>query len=407
MITIRRGGTGQKHAIYMATATTTYISNNNNFLLTPAATNFVGFNGTNQITLANWQTASGKDANSTAVNPLYANVITGLLQPTNASVNDLGADLTANLTVATDIQNAARTIATPDMGAWEFTPGACVAPPEAGASTTSISGPVCPNTPGNFDLTANSIGLGQTYEWQFSTNIAGPYASISAPLTNPSFNYNVVQTGYFRCLVTCSQLSGNSVPVLVNVNSALAGGTYTINSTLPTGGINFQSFNQAYQAMKCGITGPVIMNVVSGTGPYNEQLIMDSVAGTSAVNTITFNGNGNTIAFSSADGNERAVIKLRRADYITFDSLNINATGAGGFGYGVQLINDADNNTFRRCTITTVKNNTSTNYAGIVVNAADAGTITTGATLCDNNTFERNTVVIMASHWWPQPQHKY
>jgi trimeric autotransporter adhesin len=42
MVTIRRGGTGQKHGIYMGTATTTYISNNNNFFLNSNATSFVG-----------------------------------------------------------------------------------------------------------------------------------------------------------------------------------------------------------------------------------------------------------------------------------------------------------------------------------------------------------------------------
>lgn len=393
MITIRRGGTGQKHAIYMATATTTYISNNNNFLLAAAATNFTGFNGTNQATLANWQTATGKDANSTAANPLYANVLIGLLQPTNASVNDLGADLTANLTVATDIQNAARTVATPDMGAWEFTPGACVAPPEAGTSTTSISGPVCPNTQGTFDLTANSIGLGQTYEWQFSTNIAGPYISMSSPLTNPTFTYNVVQTGYFRCLVTCSQVPATSVPVLVNVNSALAGGTYTINSTLPTGGINFQSFNHAYQAMKCGITGPIVMNVVAGTGPYNEQLLMDSILGSSAVNTITWNGNGNIITFISTNTNERGVIRLNGNKHMIFDSLVVNTLGttATEYGHGFHLQNNADSNIIRKCTINLSLATTSANYSGIAI-AGGATATTTGSNKCDFNIIEKNTI---------------
>jgi trimeric autotransporter adhesin len=395
-ITLRRGGSGQKHAIYIASNTpvTDYISNNNNFFVGTGGTYFVGFSGAagNQATLTNWQTASTEDANSISNDPLYANVATGLLRPTNASVNDLGANLSANLTVATDIDNVPRLVPTPDMGAWEFTPLPCVTPPTPGTSITSISGPVCPNTLGNFNLTGNSIGLSQTYEWQFSVNIAGPYFPIGGASSNPSFNYSVVQTGYFRCLVTCSGSSATSVPVLVNVNGALPGGTYTINSALPTAGTNFQSFNHAYQAMRCGILGPIILNVNPTSGPYNEQLIMDSVPGASAINTITFNGNGRTIAFSSTDGNERAVIKLRRADHITFDSLTINATGAGTFGYGVQLINNADSNTFRRCNIVTVKNNTSTNYTGIAVNATDAGAITTGATNCDGNTFDRNTV---------------
>ena len=55
------------------------------------------------------------------------------------------------------------------------------------------------------------------------------------------------------------------------------GGTYTINSAVVTGGTNFQSFSDAYYALRCGIAGPVIFNVASGSGPYNEQLIMDQV----------------------------------------------------------------------------------------------------------------------------------
>jgi trimeric autotransporter adhesin len=393
MVTIRRGGTGTKHCIYMGTTATQYISNNNNLLIGSGATNFTGFNGTNQATLVNWQTATSQDANSTAANPLYANALAGLLQPTSASVNDLGANLTANLTVATDIQNAARTIATPDMGAWEFTPGACVAPPEAGTSTTNIVGPVCPNTLGNFDLTANSIGLGQTYEWEFSTNMAGPYVSISTILTTPSFNYNIVQTGYFRCVVTCNQLSANSVPVLITVNSALPGGTYTINSALPTGGTNFQTFNSAYQAMKCGITGPIVMNVVAGSGPYNEQLLMDPIAGTSAINTITWNGNGNVIAFISTNTNERGVIRLNGNRHMIFDSLTVNTNGTTTteFGHGFHLRNDADSNIIRKCTINMSLATTSANYAGIVLSGGTTA-IATGTNRCDFNTIEGNTI---------------
>ncbi len=393
-ITIRRGGTAVKHCIYMGTTTTTYISNNNNFYINAGGTtNYIGYNGTNQATLANWQAAATQDANSISADPLYANAPAGLLQPTNASVNDLGANLSSNYPVATDIINAARTIANPDMGAWEFMPGACVAPPTPGTSTTSISGPICPNTPGTFSLTGNSIGLGQTYQWQFSTNIAGPYTSISSPSTNPSFSYNVQQTGYFRAVVTCSGITANAVPVLVNVSSALPGGTYTINKTLPTAGTNFTSFNHAYQAMKCGITGPIILNVVSGTGPYNEQLLMDPVPGSSAVNTITWNGNGNAIAFASTNTNERGVIRLNGSSHMIFDSLVVNCLGTttSEYGHGFHLQNDADSNIIRKCTVNMDLVTTSANYAGIVIAGGNTAT-TSGTNKSDFNIIENNTV---------------
>lgn len=388
LVSVTRGGLSNKHAIYFATNTSTIISNNNNlYVNAPAGTNNTGFFTANQATLANWQTASSQDANSVAVAPLFASLVTGNLTPTNASMDNLGAALG----ITADILGNARNATTPDMGAWEFAPGACVAPPNAGSSLVNPS-TVCAGDVVTLDLSGNSIGLGQTYQWQSSLTVGGTYTNVGPVQTLPTLNTTATVSQYYRCMVICSNNAQFSEPAFLNVNPPLAGGTYTINKTAPASATNFISFNAAKAAMNCGIAGPVVFNVVTGTGPYNEQLILDTIRGASAINTVTFNGNGNTIAFSSSDGNERAVIKLRRADHITFDSLTINATGAGTFGVGVQLINNADSNTVRRCNIITVKNNTSTNYAGIVVNSADAGTTTSGATLCDKNIFERNTI---------------
>jgi hypothetical protein len=150
---------------------------------------------------------------------------------------------------------------------------------------------------------------------------------------------------------------------------ALVSGTFTINKAQPTGGTNFQSFNDAYNYIKCGINGPVVFNVVTGSGPYNEQLIMNAVFGTSATNTITFNGNGEEIAFLSTNTDERAVIKLNGTDYVTLDNLVVTATGSasGQYGYAVQLMNDANFNTINNCRINSNTTSTSTGFAGIVV----------------------------------------
>ncbi len=93
------------------------------------------------------------------------------------------------------------------------------------------------------------------------------------------------------------------------------------------------------------LADPLSLMWYANSGPYNEQLIIDTVKGTSDINTVTFKGNGNTIAFSSNADLERAVIKLRRADHFIFDNLVIDATGAGAYGYGVQLLKQADSNT--------------------------------------------------------------
>lgn len=388
IIVIARQSSGAKYCIYFATTASDITSNYNDLYLNPIATNaFTGFYTAARATLTDWRTASTQDANSVANNPLFINALNGNLQPTNAAIDNLGT----TLGITIDILGATRSATTPDMGAYEFTPGNCTAPPTPGTAVVTPD-VVCVNSNVNLSVTSNSIGLGQTYQWQSATAIGGPYTNVGGSVTNPVINITATSTLYYRVGVTCTGNTQYSASALLTVNPALPAGTYTINAGLPTGGTNYISFNAAKVALTCGIAGPVVFNVVSGSGPYNEQLVLDSIAGTSAVNTITFNGNGNTIAFSSSDNLERAVIKLRGADHIIFDSLTINAEGPNTYGWGVQLYSNADSNTIRNCTILTTTSSTSTNNAGIVISNSESFATSTGNTWCDGNKILNNSI---------------
>ena len=59
-------------------------------------------------------------------------------------------------------------------------------------------------------------------------------------------------------------------------------------SAVATGSGNFQTFNDAYNFIKCGITGPVIFNVSPGSGPYNEQVIIPESSDVSLIPEIRF-----------------------------------------------------------------------------------------------------------------------
>jgi hypothetical protein len=171
-------------------------------------------------------------------------------------------------------------------------------------------------------------------------------------------------------------------------------GTYTINSAQATGGTNYTSFTAAAAALNAsGVSGPVTFNV-SG-GPYTERLNLNAVSGTSATNRVTFNGNGRTLRFGASVTGERAVIALNGADYITIDSLNVDATNGGTpgtYGWGIFLTGQADNNTIRRCVVTTSDNSTSTNFAGIVASGSATGATTAGNS-ANNLLLEGNTVI--------------
>lgn len=170
-------------------------------------------------------------------------------------------------------------------------------------------------------------------------------------------------------------------------------GTYTINSALLTGGTNFQSFTDAVSAIsQCGITGAVTFDVVTGSGPYNEQISIPEITGASSVNTITFNGNGETIAFSSSSSNDRAVIRLDGADFITINNLVVNANGPGIYGWGIHLTNAADNNTISNNTVLTdVISTSSTNYGGIIASGTLTSMTTTGNS-ANNTTIINNSI---------------
>ena len=391
IININRNGNGTKHCIYVST--TTLFSDNNDYYINPASTNHIGFFTSNRTTLQNWQTASSQDAASLSFPPVFSSAATFDYTPANAAIDNKALALG----IVDDVNDVVRSQTTPDMGAYEFTAPGCIAPPEKGITQVSPTN-TCQGTNINLNVAIGPYGAFQTFQWQASTTIGGTYANVGNPKLTPDTTILADVTNYYRCAITCGGITVYTDTVLVNVTPSLPTGTYTINAGAPisyvpgTAGGNFQTFGATKAAMVCGITGAVTFNVVANSGPYNEQFILDSIAGTSVVKTITYNGTGNTIAFSSTNSNERAVIKLNGADYITFDSLTIDSRGTGTFGYGIQLINNADTNTFRKSTILVSETSTSANFAGIVINAVAAGTIGLGNTWCDGNKFDNNTI---------------
>jgi gliding motility-associated-like protein len=407
LISITRGGTSAKYCTYIASAFA--FADNNNYFITPGATNNVGYFNANRTTLLDWQTALASfaiDQAAISVNPVFVDPSYAVAnyQPNNAGMDNKGV----NVSINDDILGVTRSVTTPDIGAYEFTPSACTLPLNVGATTISAT-TICENLPVVLNVNMGAYGGGQTFQWQASTTLAGPYTAIGAPKSTPDTTILASNTLYYQCVVKCGTTTATSAPVLLTVNKALPAGTYTINSAGPNNyvpgvvGGNFQTFNLAKASMGCGVTGTgnIIFNVLPGSngGVYTEQLKLDSIFGVNVARQIIFNGNGNTIAMNTATltTTERAVIKLNGADFITFDSLRINSISSGGFGHGVHLVNNADSNTFRKCVILASQTaaQSTTNYAAVVINATDgtATTVPAGAfAMCDGNVFDRDTI---------------
>lgn len=297
----------------------------------------------------------------------YSNVTTGVL-PTSLS--------------STDYRR-------PYIG-FDYSVAACTAPPTPGTATSSVTN-ACSGANFSLGLTGNSTGLGQTYQWQSSTNGITGWNDISGA-TTAAYSASQSVTTYYRCAVTCGGNTQYSTSVQIT-SPALVSGTFTINSGQPTAGSNFQTFTDAFNYIKCGINGPVTFNVLAGSGPYNEQVKLDSVFGTSNTNTVTINGNGATLNFGSlSNATTKYGIHLNGADYVRINNLIVDGTASATGAWGIVLTAQADNNIISNCTIN-IGNPTVTGstHIGIALNGTTTA-VTSSGNNGNNNQFLNNNI---------------
>jgi hypothetical protein len=329
IISVSRRGTGLKHCVYFGAATST-ISSDNNVLVTTnnPAIYSIGYYSTSFTTLNDWKNANGGiyDQQSISLSPGFVGPYVGNFVPTNGFVNNTGVPVG----VSSDINGSARSLTNPDPGAYEFSLGPCATPPTAGNSTSNPSLPVCNGDMVELSLDGNSFGTSQTYQWEQSANIGGPYTAMGTPNILPIFNTAVTASTYYRCAITCSGITSYSTPVFVQVNPPLAGGTYTINSSLPTGSGNFQTFEEAAGAVNCGITGSVIFNVASGTYTTQFRLFPKIIGTDSVVFQSAVQDSAMVIIQqpSSASASSNYIVNIEKTRNIKFNNLTFIRTGS-------------------------------------------------------------------------------
>ncbi|BAV04035.1 gliding motility-associated C-terminal domain-containing protein [Filimonas lacunae] len=391
MVTVTRTGPGNKACIEIQGDVSKVTANRNNYYIPNSIggkinTGFV--NGNYSNTLKDWQTATGGDAESFSLNPSYEDILAGNLKPLNAAVDNRGE---YSSLVPADIDGVFRSTTTPDVGVYEYTPPPCIAPPTAGA-VKPASDTVCVNAQVGMGLSGYSNGSGQTYQWQYAASLADAFVNLGAALNSADTVIRPSATSYYRVQVGCGASYAYTNPVRVVTKNSLPAGNYTLSNTAAVGTVDFNSFTQAASALACGIQGSVVVDVVSVNSVYNEQLILGEVPGTSVSNLLTFNGNGNTLTYGATNTEEKAILKLNGTDHVIVDSLIIQPNNSGMYGYGIQLLNNADSNLFRKCTVDIPMELWWSEFNGVVINATNDDATATGASLCDGNVFENNTI---------------
>lgn len=242
----------------------------------------------------------------------------------------------------------------------------CVSPPSAGQSAAT-STLICNGNSVTLDLINNSIGTGQTYQWQSSATAGGPYTNVGPSSNTPLYTFAPTTSMYYQAVVSCGGQDRISTPIEIKVNNLLPGGNYTIDNTIATGGSNFQTFTDAVNALSCGVTGSVVFNVKAGQ-TFNEDVPQITGSGTSA-NRITFQRSSDpganpkiipvtpgTVASSTTIGNHGdAILIINGGDYITFDAIDLETnpsfTGIGMMEYGYYLKKASVTNACKNVTI--------------------------------------------------------
>ncbi|MFH1011350.1 MAG: hypothetical protein V1784_08990, partial [bacterium] len=359
----------------------TLTSNYNCFYGTGAAYNMGRDGTTNYATLALWQGATGRDANSIAGNPGFVSGINLHIHPSFDLVDSAGVAIPG---ITDDIDHNVRA-GVPDMGADEYTyvsiphdlgvngfvdfitvynanlPYVIKAEVENYGANTESNVPVVlfyNGAPKDTVLLSLPFGQKDTVELDWLTpNVEFQQGVLEVQVFCPGDNY----------------LANDSVTANVSVIGGPMSGTYDLGG----GNMDFANFNQAATSLVLrGIDGPVTIDCYAGT--YTEKIDIPEITGASFVDRVTFQAQGVDVVTLTASSGD-SILCLNGADYMIFDGIDVTATGA--MNISILVKNGADYNTFKNLTVRG-RDSLSTSVRGVKIHFLGN----------DNNVFDNVTV---------------
>ena len=383
IFSIMREGSGIKYCLYFGASASVITSDHNVLhMASTSGTTGIGYSGSGQTTLADWQTATSGDMNSVDVNPLFVNRLGGDFTPSNTAINNIGTPVG----VSTDFDGNSRSTTTPDPGAIEFTPPSCPQPSALNASNITA-------TTADLSWTENGSATNWDIEWGPKGFVPTETPTLSTT-TNPHNLSGLTALREYDFYVRANCGVGDESTWVgpytfrTDCPGPLAG-TYTVGAS----GDFLTLSDVAYALNTCGISASVSFNLLPGSGPYEEQIILEEIVGANATSTITINGNGETLTYLTASSN-RSLILLDGTDYTTLVNFNF-VTQSDSNNFVVQLTNNADHNTITNNTInmnSTFMSNSSSNV-GIVVSGSLTSATSSSGSSGSNNVFVGNTII--------------
>ena len=291
------------------------------------------WNSTNCKDIAALRSQSKQDKHSLSVDPLLVAPAKGdlHLSSTSTAVTKKGI---AIATIRTDIDGDRRA-STPTIGADEQK----IFLNDAGI--VSLDSPVTVFCTASTDVYVHIYNFGTDTLKSLSINwtvngiamTGTSWTGVLLPGAGSSIKVGTLSlSGKSNSVVKIWSSLPNGVTDSNNINDTLVktlanglSGTYTIGGVSP----DFNSFRSAVAALNhFGVCGPVIFNARDGS--YNESLLIDSVAGASKTNTITFQSqslDSNLVILDTlwpGSGVRGYTICFNNASYFTFRNMTIS-----------------------------------------------------------------------------------
>jgi parallel beta-helix repeat protein len=393
IFSIRGGGTGTKYCIYMTSVPTNFVSNNNVLHMgATAGTNHIGYWTTNRTSLLDWQTATLQDGNSLNVDPSFPAVDD--FKSTSFDIWKAGTPIP---TVTTDIFGTPRNPLEPCIGAYEFV----LVHNDAGITMMTEPVAVC-GGPATVKVLVQNYGIvalnSVTVEWSVNGVAQTPVSltsmglapgnSTEVSLGSYTFVNNVPYNFVFNTSLpngVADQQTGNDTLFVDGMLSGLAG-TYTIGSGVTD---DFSTIADAIDALNSrGVCAAVVFNVNPLDGPYVGGVEIRNVVGTSATNTVVFNGNGAVLNESTPT----FILAMDGASHITINDFQIINSNPSVNKFGIMLRGGCQHINITDNYIDMGTTSTSTLTAGIVASGS-----VTSATTAGNNaqyvTITDNTII--------------
>ncbi|MFT6001312.1 MAG: hypothetical protein ACI95T_000055, partial [Flavobacteriales bacterium] len=255
---------------------------------------------------------------------------------------------------------------------------------------------------GSFNITSASVDVhwteaGSATSWEIEYGNTGftQGTGTSSLQTNDTVSLTGLTTRtiydfYVRSICGAGDSSSWTGPYsFITACTAGLAGNYTIDAGSPTAGTNFNSFGDFFStALNCGLSAATFVDVVAGSGPYIVSTDLPNIPGSSAANTLTMNGNGNTINH----GGGAYFLALNGVKHLTInDFMFVNETPASNV-FGIMLRGGCDSVTIKNNTIDLGLVSTSSLTVGIVATNSLTSVFSYGNN-ADNLTIDSNTII--------------